>query len=49
MGNTIKVVWAVVPQNVDDGEVLEMSPRNVKEGFSKSEGRMDDNVNGNNR
>ena len=48
MGNTIEVAWAVVPQDMDDGEVFEMSSCDVEEGFGKSEGRMNDNMNGNN-
>ena len=48
MGNTIKVAGAVVPQNVDDGKVLEMGSCDIEEGFGKSEGRMNDNVDGNN-
>ena len=48
MRNTIEVAWTVVPQNVDDGEVLEMSSSNIKEGFGKCEGWMDDDVDGDN-
>ena len=40
--------WTVVPQDVNDREVFEMGSRNVEEGFSKSEGRMDDDVDGDN-
>ena len=47
MGNTIEVAWTVVPQNVDDGEVLEMGPCDIEEGLGKSEGRMNDNMDGN--
>ena len=45
MGNTIKVARAVVPKDVNDGEVLKVSSCNVKEGFCKSERRVYDNVN----
>ena len=44
MGNTIKVARTVVPKNVDDWEILKVSPCNVKEGFGKGEGRVDDNM-----
>ena len=49
MGNTVEVAWAIVPKDVDNGEVLQMSPSDVKEGFCKSEGGVDDNVDGNYR
>ena len=48
MGNTIEVAWAVVPQDVDDGEVLKMGSCDIEEGFGKGEGRMNDNVDGDN-
>ena len=37
MRNTIKVARAVVPEDMDDREVFEVGPRNVKKGFCKSE------------
>ena len=48
MGNTIEVVWTVVPQDVDDREVFKMGSSDVEEGFGKTEGRMNNNVDGNN-
>ena len=47
MGNMVKMTRAVVPEDMDDGEVLEMGSRDVKEGFSKGKGGVYDNVNGN--
>ena len=47
MGNTIEMVWTIVPQDMNDREVLEMGSRNVEEGFREGEGRMDNNVDGN--
>ena len=35
MGNMIEVAWTVVPQDVNDGEVFEMSSRDIEEGFGK--------------
>ena len=46
MGNTIEMSWTIVPQDVNDREVFEMGSRNVEEGFSKGEGRMNNNVDG---
>ena len=48
MGNMVKMAWTVVPQDVDDREVFEMGSRHVEEGFGKREGRMNDNVDGDN-
>ena len=47
MRNTVEVSRAIVPKNMNNGEVLQMSSCNVKEGFCKGERGMDDNVNGN--
>ena len=47
MRNTIEVARAVVPKDVNDWEVFEVSSRNVKEGFCKGKGRVYDNVDGN--
>ena len=47
MGNTIEMARAVIPQDADDREVFEMGPCDIEEGFSKSEGRVNNNVNGN--
>ena len=44
MGNTIEVMRAVVPKDVDDGEVFKVSPCNVKEGFCKGERGMYDDM-----
>ena len=44
MGNTIEMSRAIVPKNVDNREVLKMSPCNVKEGFCEGERGMDDDV-----
>ena len=46
MGNTIKVARAVVPQDMDNGEVFEVGACDIEEGFGKSEGGMNDNVDG---
>ena len=46
MGNTIEVSGAIVPQNVYDREILEMSPRNLKIGYFKGKGGMDEDVDG---
>ena len=47
MGNTIEVSRTIVPKNVDDWEILEMSSRKFKKGYFEGEGRMDEDVNGN--
>ena len=47
MGNTIEVSRTIVPKNVDDWEIPEMSPRDFKIGYFKGEGRMDKDVDGN--
>ena len=47
MGNTIEVSRTVVPKNVDDWEVLEMSSRNLKIRCFKGEGGMDEDMDGN--
>ena len=49
MGNTIEVAWTIVPEDVDNGKVLQMSPSDIKEGFSKGEGGVNDDVDGNYR
>ena len=46
MGNTIEMSRAVVPKNVDDGEILEMISRKVKKGFCKGKRGVDDEVDG---
>ena len=46
MGNTIKMVRAIVPKNVDDWEVFKMGSCNVKEGFRKGKSGVDDDVDG---
>ena len=46
MGNTIKVSRAVVPKNMDNREVLQVSSCNIKEGFCEGERRVDDDVDG---
>ena len=46
MGNTIEMSWTVVPQDMDNGEVFEVSAHNIEERFGKSEGGVDDNVDG---
>ena len=46
MGNTIKMVGAVIPKDVDDWEILKVSACYVKEGFGEGEGGMDDDVDG---
>ena len=46
MGNTVEMAWTVVPQNMDNGEVFEMGACNIEEGFGKSKGGMNDNVDG---
>ena len=48
MGKMIEVAQTVVPQDVDDGEVLKMGSCDIEEGFGKGEGRMNDNMDGNN-
>ena len=47
MRNTVEVSRAVVPKNVDDWEILEMSPCNFKERCFKGKGGVDDDVDGN--
>ena len=37
MGNTIKMARAIVPKDVNDWEILKVSPCNVKEGLCKGE------------
>ena len=46
MGNTVEMAWTVVPQNMDNGEVFEMSACNIGEGFGESKGGMNNNVDG---
>ena len=46
MGNTIKVVRAVVPKDVNDQKVFKVSPCNVKEGFCKGKRRVYDDMDG---
>ena len=46
MGNTIKVSRAIVPKDVDNGEVLQVHSQNFKEGFSEGEGGVNDNMDG---
>ena len=48
MRNTIEMAWTVVPQDVDDREVFEMGARDIEEGFGKSKGGMNDNVDSDN-
>ena len=48
MGNTVKVTGAVVPQDMNNREILEVGACNIKEGFWEGEGRVDDDVDGNN-
>ena len=48
MGNTIKVSRAIVPEDVDNGEVLQVHPRDFKVGFREGEGGVDDDMDGNN-
>ena len=47
MRNTVKMSRAIVPKNVDDWEVFEMSSRDLKIRYFKGEGGMDEDVNGN--
>ena len=47
MGNTIEVARAVVPKDVNDWEVFEVSSRNVKEGFCKGKRRVYDDMDSN--
>ena len=47
MRNMVEMSRAIVPKNMDNGEVLQMSPCNVKEGFGEGECGVDDNVDGN--
>ena len=44
MGNTVEMSGAIVPKNVDNGEILKMGPCDVKERFGKGEGWVDDNM-----
>ena len=46
MRNTIEMSRAVVPKNMDNGEVLQMSSCNVKEGFCEGKGWVDEDVDG---
>ena len=46
MGNTIEVARAVVPKDVNDWEILKVSPCNVKEGLCEGERRVYDNMDG---
>ena len=43
----IKMPWTIVPENVDDREVLQVGSCNIEEGLGESKGWMDDNVDGN--
>ena len=47
MRNTVEVSRAVVPKNMDDGEIPKMSSRDFKVRLFESEGGMDDDVDGN--
>ena len=47
MGNTVEVSRAIVPKNVNNWEILKMSPRNFKERCFKGEGGVDEDVDGN--
>ena len=47
MGNTIKVARAVVPKYVDDWEILKVSSCNVKKGFGKGKGGVDNDMDSN--
>ena len=47
MGNSIEMSWAIVPKDVNDGEVPKVSPSNLKVRLLKSEGGMNDDVDGN--
>ena len=44
VGNTIEVVSAVIPKNVDDWEILKMGSCNVKKRFCKGEGGVDNDM-----
>ena len=44
MRNTVEVSRTIVPQNVNDWKILEMSPRNLKVGYFEGEGGMNENV-----
>ena len=48
MRNTIEMAWTIVPQDMDNGEVFEVGACDIGEGFCKSEGGVDDNVDGDN-
>ena len=44
MRNMVEMLRAIVPKNMDDWEILKMSPCNVKEGFCEGERGVDDDV-----
>ena len=47
MGNTVEVSRTIVPKNVNDWEIPEVSSRNLKIRYFKGEGRVDEDVDGN--
>ena len=47
MGNTVEVSRTIVPKNVNNWEILEMSSRNLKVRYFKGEGGVDEDVDGN--
>ena len=49
MGNMVEMAWTIVPQNMDNGKVFEMSACNVGEGFGESKRGMNNNVDGDDR
>ena len=44
MGNTIEMAWTVVPQDMDDGEVLQVGACDIGERFGEGEGGVNNNV-----
>ena len=47
MRNTIEMAWTIVPQDMNNREVLEVGTSYVEKGFGEGERRMNDKMDGN--